>query len=308
VSDPELVVGAHVIAICPSFGAFATEVEVPASFVFCIPTSFGPRNSQQTLARAAAVPVVCGTAWLAWRLCGLSEDGDAQAQSAGRDEHWVLVTGGSGGAGAAAVMIAKALGYRVIATARGAEKTRFCGDVLHADRVIDVSRSSAVSQLAQTVRELTCPCDRTGAVGSGVDAAFDAVGGDFLSQCIRATRWGGRVAVVGFASGKIPKISANVLLVKGVTLVGVYFGRDMMENATAARELFKAMLEFVGRKGISLPISACFTLDDAKGALETLMNGQAIGKVLIACDPDYRRGDLGYGIEGKIGEQARARL
>jgi NADPH:quinone reductase len=296
VSNPELAVNTPVLALCLKGGSFATDIDVPAEHVFVVPPEFGPIGHATALARAAAVPIACGTAWLAWNQCGLH---DRLQDAKPNDEQWVLVTGASGGAGSAAVLLAKALGYKVVATARGAVKVRFCKESLLSDCVIDVGDVVGGKAVSRTVRDV-CP--------HGVEAAFDAVGGELLMECIRAVRWGGRVAIIGFASGVIPRIPANVLLVKGVSVVGVYFGSDMTRRPREAQRLFGDMLKFIALKRIHLPICACASLDDVADALDLARTGRVMGKVLIACGPSITPGERAHITANGLSGSPRSKL
>jgi NADPH:quinone reductase len=291
VSDSRLTPGTPVLALCPTNGSFATEVDVPAGLVFPVPAGFGPRGSAAALARAASVPVACGTAWLAWTLCDVRA---VQGQN-----RWVLVTGASGGTGVAAVLIAKSLGYNVIATARGAEKVRFCKTRLQADHVLDISDADRRKMLSKSVRDI---CSQ------GVDAAFDTVGGDLLQECIRSTRWAGRVAIVGFASGSIPNIPANILLVKGISVVGVYFGGDVKRRPSESRKLFSDMLRFVESRDIRLPVCECVRLEQVDQAIARITAGQAQGKILIACNPLLKSVDMKNVTDSGVNVFARSSL
>lgn len=271
--ESSLYVGARVMAFCANLGAWSTFVDVPVAYVFVIPSSFG--SDAIAFERAAAMPVVAGTAWLAWHLCGVKHRAMCRTDTDCNDGHdeqiTVLVTGASGGAGSAAVILAKALGVKVIACARGQRKVNFCSDVLRADYTVDVSDES-VSGLSKQVRRL---------VPGGVHAAFDSVGGRCFTECIRSTRWGGRVAIVGFASGTIPSVSANVLLVKGVSVVGVYFGADMQRRPLQARALFCEMLDVAARNKCFLPIARTFALQQASDAVQFMESGHVTGKVIL---------------------------
>jgi NADPH2:quinone reductase len=140
---------------------------------------------------AAGVPITYGTA-----IHGLKDRANVQPNE------WVAVTGAAGGAGLAAIEIAKVMGARVIAVASSEEKLAICR-AHGADAVIDYGKED----LKQALRE------RTG--GAGVDVVYDCVGGEAAEPALRALRWNGRFLVVGFASGDIPKFPLNLLLVRG---------------------------------------------------------------------------------------------
>ncbi len=132
----------------------------------------------------------------------------------------LAVLGASGGVGQAAVELGKVMGARVIACASSDEKLAFCKE-LGADELLNYSEKDLKTEL----KRLTD--------GKGADVIYDPVGGDFSEAAVRATAWNGRFLVVGFAAGKIPKIPLNLVLLKGMSLVGVFWGDHIVrENAT----------------------------------------------------------------------------
>jgi NADPH2:quinone reductase len=178
------------------------------------------------------------------------------------------VLGASGGVGLAAVEIGKAFGARVIAAAGSDEKLAIAKE--HgADLLINYGQAS----LKDKVKELTG--------GKGADVIFDPVGGDLFDQATRSINWNGRLLVVGFASGTIPKFPVNLALLKGCQLVGVFWGdfkrrepQNYQENCRELRELFEA--------GKLKPlVSREFPLTEYAAALNLFVNRQAIGKVVL---------------------------
>lgn len=129
----------------------------------------------------------------------------------------LLVLGAAGGVGTSAIELGKHMGARVIAAASTDEKLELCKK-LGADEVINYSTTS----LKDAIKELTG--------GKGVDVVYDPVGGDYAEPAIRGMAWNGRYLVIGFASGPIPKIALNLTLLKGCSLVGVFWGRFTMEE------------------------------------------------------------------------------
>jgi NADPH:quinone reductase len=286
-------VGDCVLALAPRFGAFATAVDVPVGNVYALPRRL---LAERDFIRAAAIPVACGTAWLAWRLCGVRV-----RAATGLDRQAVLVTGASGGAGSAAVLLAKAMGCYVVAVARGEQKTSFCRTVLRADCVLDLVAEGGSAGLAKKIRAV---------VPGGVDAVFEAVGGqELFAECIRATCRGGKVAIVGFASGHIPTVSANTLLVKGVALVGVYFGADMEHRPGEARRDFSEMLDFCEQHCIDVPVmQPCFSLSDAAKAVDMLRGNRIMGKVVIVIDEAAQNDERhSLGIEDAVADRCDVR-
>ena len=140
----------------------------------------------------------------------------------------VLVLGAAGGVGTAAIQIAKALGARVIAAASSDEKCALCTSI-GADATINYSKEN----LREAIKTLTD--------GKGPDVIYDPVGGDFAEPAFRSIAWRGRYLVVGFASGPIPALPFNLALLKGASIVGVFWGefakREPQANATMMAEL-----------------------------------------------------------------------
>jgi NADPH:quinone reductase len=180
----------------------------------------------------------------------------------------VLVLGAAGGIGIAAIEIAKALGARVIAAASSAEKLRACRE--HgADETIDYQTEDLRDRLKVF----------TG--GRGVDVVCDPVGGSFSEPALRSTAWRGRYLVVGFAGGEIPKIPLNLPLLKGSSIVGVFWG-DFLKREPANGERDVQALVALYRAGKIRPlVSARYPLERAADALQALMQRKVQGKVVV---------------------------
>lgn len=180
----------------------------------------------------------------------------------------LLVLGAGGGVGLAAVELGKIAGARVIAAASSDAKL----DAARA-RGADVSIHYGREDLREAVRAATD--------GKGVDVAYDPVGGPLTEVAVRSLAWRGRLLVVGFAQGEIPQIPANLLLVKGTSAVGVYWGefarREPKANAAMLRELFGWLA--AGR--VRPHVSQTFALDEAPQALRALLDRSAVGKLVL---------------------------
>jgi len=185
----------------------------------------------------------------------------------------LLVLGAAGGVGLAAVDLGKHLGARVIAAASSDEKLELC-KARGADAVINYSRED----LKARARQLS---------GGGVDVVYDPVGGDLAQAAVRSMAWGGRFLVIGFASGSIPEVALNVVLLKSCQIVGVFWGahamREPEKNAASVREILGWMAE--GK--IAPSIDATLPLEDAAQALERLERREVKGKLLLS--PQRRR-------------------
>ena len=179
----------------------------------------------------------------------------------------LLVTGAGGGVGTTAIEIGKAMGARVIAAASNQEKIDIAKR-LGADEVVNYGDG----ELKEKVKELTN--------GLGADVIYDPVGGDIFLQCMRCVNWKGRVLVIGFPAG-IPKVPTNLALLKGCSIVGVFWGsftgREPEENNKNFEELFALHAE--GK--IKPEITKSYSLDQAVEAIKSLEDRTATGKVVI---------------------------
>ncbi len=205
----------------------------------------------------AAFPLNYGTTYHALKQRGQLQAGET-----------LLVTGAGGGVGTTAIEIGKAMGARVIAAASTDEKLGIAKN-LGADEVINYSDG----ELKEKVKALTN--------GLGADVIYDPIGGDIFMQCMRCINWKGRVLVIGFASGPIPEVPTNLALLKGCSIVGVFWGRftgaEPEENSQNFNELFALHAE--GK--LKPQITKSYSLDDAAEAISSLENRKATGKVVI---------------------------
>ncbi|MEV3905936.1 NADPH:quinone oxidoreductase family protein [Mycobacterium sp. NPDC050551] len=228
------------------YGAFAEEVAVAADGVQPIPDGVD-------MPAAAAFGVAYRTAYHALRSTARIGAGDP-----------LIVLGAGGGVGLAAVTLGAALGAEVVAVASSAEKLAAAAE--HGARHVVDHRAG---ELRQALRD---------AVPDGAAAVLDPVGGSLSEPALRSLRRGGRFVTVGFASGEIPRIPLNLVLVKGVQIVGFQFGDvDPGEYTRNEREL-RALFES-GR--VAPHIGAVYPLADAASALRRVADGQAVGKVVI---------------------------
>lgn len=183
----------------------------------------------------------------------------------------LLVLGAAGGVGVTAVELGKHMGARVIAAASSDEKLELCRK-LGADEVINYSEVD----LKNAIKTLTD--------GKGVDVVYDPVGGDFSEPAIRGMAWKGRYLVVGFASGPIPSIPLNLTLLKGCSIMGVFWGRftseEPQENLRNIEELW-AMFESGELKPV---ITDIYPLEDYAKAYDCMIQRRARGKVMLTMD------------------------
>lgn len=233
------------------WGSFAEQVAVPAYNVLPIP-------AQMNFATAAAFGMTYGTSMHALKQRGNLQPGET-----------LLVLGAAGGVGLAAVEIGKAMGARVIAAASSAEKLDVAKQA-GADELINYSAES----LRDRLKELTG--------GQGVDVIYDPVGGKLFEEAFRSIAWNGRMLVVGFAAGgDIPALPANLPLLKGAALVGVFWGafaqRQPQDNAANFQQLFAWHAE--GR--LRPLISQRFALEQTAEAIAMLGQRKAVGKLVV---------------------------
>jgi NADPH2:quinone reductase len=207
---------------------------------------------------ASGISVTYGTA-----IHGLKDRGHLKAGET------VAVLGAAGGAGLAAVEIAKLMGARVIAAASSAEKLAVCRE-----HGADEAVNYASADLKDGLRALTG--------GRGVDVVYDCVGGDSSEAALRAMAWEGRFLVVGFASGDIPKIPLNLLLLKGCDAVGVFWGEAVKRDPGANRANMRQVLDWIAQGKLAPRIHGTYPLADIREALGVIDRREAVGKVVLA--------------------------
>jgi NADPH:quinone reductase len=231
-------------------GGFAEEVVVDESRLVPIPAGID-------FEVAASFGVVHATAYHALK--------DRAAIKRGES---LLVLGAAGGVGLAAVELGKLMGAWVIACASSDEKLETCKR--HgAETVINYERED----LRETLKKLTG--------GDGVDVVFDPVGGKYAEPAVRGMAWRGRYLVVGFAAGEIPRIPLNIVLLKGCSIVGVYWG-DFARRETGVHSAnFRELTAWLRAKKIKPLVGATYALERAADALNDMMNRKALGKVVL---------------------------
>lgn len=232
------------------WGCCAERVAFPAANVIPLPDTV-------SFEAAAGLRVTYGTSLHAFK-----DRGDLKAGES------VAVLGAAGGIGQSAIEIAKLLGARVIACASSDEKLQFCREQ-GADDGVNYAREDLRTRLK----------DLTG--GAGVDVVYDPVGGDLCEQALRATAWRGRLLVIGFAAGEIPKIPLNIPLLKGNSLVGVYWGAFAQREPQAESDNMRQLLGWVGAGRLSPHIHAAMPMEEIGAALELISARKVRGKVLI---------------------------
>jgi NADPH:quinone reductase-like Zn-dependent oxidoreductase len=208
-------------------------------------------------AEAAAMPIVYHTSWYALRKRTTLERGE-----------WLLVHAGASGVGMSAIQIGKALGARVIATAGSAEKRDFCL-AQGAEHAIDYRDAAWPDR----VKELTG--------NRGVDIVYDPVGGDVFDLSTKCIAPDGRLLVIGFASGRIPAIQANRILLKNITIVGVFWGAHVQRHPEYLAETQQALATMYRAGQIRPTVSKTWPLDSAPAALRELADRKVTGKSVL---------------------------
>ena len=241
--------GDKVIAFT-AFGAFAEEVKTEAARLLPLPEGMSYEEG-------ASFILTYGTTDHALRDRGQLKAGET-----------LLVLGAAGGVGVAALEIGKALGARVIACASSDEKLAVCRQ--HgADECINY----ASEDLRERIKALT------GA--KGVDVIYDAVGGPYSEPAFRSIAWRGRHLVIGFAAGDIPKLPLNLALLKGASVVGVFWGEFTRREPKLFAESARQLARWYAQGKLKPHVSATYPLAKAAEAMNLLASRQAKGKVVI---------------------------
>jgi NADPH2:quinone reductase len=180
----------------------------------------------------------------------------------------LLVLGAAGGVGLAAVEIGKVLGARVIACASTPDKLAVCR-AHGADETIDYT----AEDLRERIKAITG--------GKGVDVVYDPVGGAFTEPALRSIAWRGRLLVVGFAAGEIPKIPLNLTLLKGCSIVGVFWGDFARREPEAFAARVRQLAAWYQAGALKPHVSATLPLERAAEALHLLASRQVTGKVVL---------------------------
>jgi NADPH2:quinone reductase len=238
------------VACFVGVGGFADRLVAPAAR--CLPA---PATMPD--AEVAGFPIAYGTSHVALaHLAGL------------RPGETLLVLGASGGVGLTAVEIGRLMGARVVAVARGEEK-------------LAVARAAGAEHLIDAGADIRAAVRALG----GADVVCDPVGGAAFDAALRATRPGGRLLPLGFASGTVPQIPANILLVKNLTVHGLYFSAWAAEHPDRVRDSFAALFAWYELGRLRPHVSNVLPLEQANAALDLLRRREATGKVVLRIDP-----------------------
>lgn len=241
--------GARIMATT-SFGTFAEEMVTDANEVYPIPDAMDFET-------AASFPVAYGTSHVGLKRRAALQRGET-----------LMVHGAAGGVGLTAVEIGKAMGATVIATARGADKLAVA-KAHGADHAIDYTTEDLRARVKEIVGD------------KGVDVIYDPVGGDVFDTSLRCLAWEGRLVVVGFAAGRIPQAPANLLLVKNMAVMGVFWGAYRQRDPQVLRDSFAELLSWYAAGKLKPHISHRFTLDQAPQAMAAMLERRSTGKVIL---------------------------
>jgi len=233
-----------------NWGGFAEKVAVPADALCPLP-------EEMSYVDGSAFVVAYGTSHVAL---------DYRARL--KKDEWLVVNGAGGGVGLTAVEIGKLMGARVIATAGSEEK-------------LDLARSKGAEFTINYKHENIRDKIKEYTGGKGANVVYDPVGGDVFRQSFRAMAPEGRMLVIGFASGDIPQVPANHLLVKNIELIGFYWGAYKIFKPEILQNSTKKLFDWYSKGRITPHISATFPLENTADAIRALRNRTSSGKVVV---------------------------
>ncbi|SFU09099.1 NADPH2:quinone reductase [Pseudovibrio denitrificans] len=242
--------GDPVMALLLQQGGYAEEVVVDASAVMKRPETMSAQV-------AAGFTMTYGTSMHALKQRAQLQPGET-----------LLVLGAGGGVGLTAVEIGKIMGAKVIAAASSAEKLEAARKA-GADELINYSTQDLRERLKEIVGK------------AGVDVVYDPVGGDLFEQALRSTAWNGRALVVGFAAGDIPSIPTNLPLLKGCSVMGVFWGAFRMREPRNDQNNFSELLKWLQEGKLNPTVSRSYSLEEAPQALRDLIERRVVGKVVL---------------------------
>jgi len=238
------------VMVNSGIGAMAEQLCVPFGRLRKIPDNMSFKT-------ASGFPMVYTTSYYALKQRAQLKHGEI-----------LLVLGASGGVGYAAVELGKLMGAKVIAGASSEEKLDFAANA-GAEYLVNYSDGD----LKTKIKELTD--------GKGVDVIYDPVGGDLFDQATRCINWNGRLLVIGFASGRIPEYKANLALLKGASMVGVFLGRWMKEEPEAYHQNLDELLEYFKDGKINPALYQSFKMNDFVSAFKVIKERKVMGKVTL---------------------------
>jgi NADPH:quinone reductase len=252
-----LEIGDRVLTLA-EHGGYAQKISLPASQCFKLPKTM-------SFVDAAAMALVYDTSWFALRERGRLKPGEV-----------VLVLGGSGGVGLATIQLANAMGARVFAGLARPEKADLAREA-GADVIIDLSSPDLHDRLRDQVHA------KNG--GNGVDVVIDPIGGDAFDAALRAVAWRGRVVVVGFASGRIPTIKANYLLLKNIEVSGLQISDYRKRTPELMAECMKEIFTLFEAGKLRPSPTVTYPLERFAAALHDVQNRRVRGRAVLVQNP-----------------------
>jgi NADPH2:quinone reductase len=234
----------------PNIGGFAEVALAPVAGAYRLPAGM-------SFAEGAALPIVYSTSYL-----GLVHRANLRP---GED---LLVHAAAGGVGISALQIGRALGARIIATAGGPDKLAIARQN-GADEVVDYREED----FAERVMALTD--------GKGADVIYDSVGGDVFDRSLKCIAWNGRLLVIGFASGRIPEVRVNRILLKNIAVTGLHWGAHLAKEPARIRESFDALSQLHAAGRIAPVIYKTYGLGELPVALQALASRKTYGKLIV---------------------------
>ncbi|XP_020087455.1 quinone oxidoreductase-like protein 2 homolog [Ananas comosus] len=256
-------VGDRVCSVA-ALGSFAEFIVADEKDLFLVPEGCD-------LVAAGALPVAFGTSHVALVHRAQLKSGQV-----------LLVLGAAGGVGLSAVQIGKVCGAVIIAVARGLEKVQFLQS-LGVDHVVDSSKENIIESVRNFLKTRRL---------KGVDVLYDPVGGKLMKDSMKLLNWGANILVIGFASGEIPVIPANIALVKNWTIHGLYWGSYKIHRPYVLNDSLKELLSWLSKGLISIQISHAYRLSEANLAFSALKDRKALGKVMIVMENSSMRSKL----------------
>ncbi len=244
-----LKMGDRVVALC-GWGGFAEQVIAKANRVFPMPSELDFINGACTL-------YTYGTSYHALKDRAQLQPGET-----------LLVLGAAGGVGLAAVELGKVMGATVIAAASSKEKLEACGEK-GANHLINYTEEDLRVRLKEITND------------KWVDVVYDAIGGKLSEQALRSMAWKGRYLVVGFATGEIPQFPANLPLLRGCSIMGVFWGSFAEREPQQSQQNFSELVTMIKSGKIKQHIHKIYSLSEAPQALEDLLNRKVIGKAIV---------------------------
>ncbi|MDP2041368.1 MAG: NADPH:quinone oxidoreductase family protein [Algoriphagus sp.] len=242
-------VGQNVLGLC-GWGGFAEKVAVDVDRVFPLPPGLSAEVAATTL-------YTYGTSYYALKDRANLQPGET-----------LLVLGAAGGVGLAAVELGKLMGAKVIAAASSEEKLALCRQ-----KGAELTINYETEDLKTRIKDLTD--------GKGVDVVYDPVGGKFTESALRGMAWKGRYLIVGFADGEIPQIPMNLPLLKGCSIMGVFWGQFSKVEAKASFQNIRQLVAWIQEGKIKQHIGRTYSFEEAPEALRAILDRKMLGKGVV---------------------------